>query len=164
MMRATEGRAVTPEERGQINALDAGMKTEYDAAYFGAANPSRTIDQNSPSSIGEPLRRAEPLSKGRGGSSSQASTGDLPMPAESAIETGMPSTSKNSATGTSDNGLEGELTDRVYGDAAQGTSDAPQDTLVADARRAARRASESTPRVLVRQILPRSEHRRNTKV
>lgn len=91
--RETEGRQRTEQEQARIDALNAEMRSAYDAAW--ASSTSRL---NSASDTGAPFLRADSAENVRGGSSSQAAQDGL-TPGTLPSETGMPSTSKNSTEG-----------------------------------------------------------------
>lgn len=86
----------TAEEQAKIDALNAEMKPVYDAAFEVATN-AKNLGLES----GAPLRLADSGSNLRGGSSSQAAQYGKEPPA--LMETGTPSTSKNSALGENSN-------------------------------------------------------------
>jgi hypothetical protein len=98
--RAAKGRERTAEEVAEIDALNAKMKREYDAAYL--ADVEATSARKSASETGLPLRRAESGSNTRGGPSQavdeKGEPGTLPR------DTGMPSTSRSSTEGPKEAG------------------------------------------------------------
>lgn len=87
--RVTRDRLPTDAERARIDELNAKMREIYAPAWAEAIKA-----RNSDSSTGAPLRRADSGSKDLGGSVSQASEYGKPG---APSETGMPSTSNNSA-------------------------------------------------------------------
>ena len=84
-------KAATSKELAQIKTLKAEQKAGYDAAFSEVIKRSKISPET-----GAPLRRAESGSNGLGGETSQARQYGNFSPA--AIETGIPSTSKNSAS------------------------------------------------------------------
>ena len=103
--RLVGSREMTIKERALRDSLNAQMR-----AVYGPAWASATKARNAASSMGAPLRRAEPGSNGRGGETSkQAQYGGDPQ----SKATGIPSTSKNSAEGRNDSGsnLDGSFID-----------------------------------------------------
>lgn len=103
------GEKVLPAE---VDDLNAKMRAIYEPAWVEAL--AATSERNSASEIGAPLRRAESEGNDRGAGGSQATQRDGPTPAPS--DTGIPSTSKNSARG-------GNLAGRESGADFIGTSD-----------------------------------------
>ncbi|MBB5448232.1 MULTISPECIES: LPD38 domain-containing protein [unclassified Paraburkholderia] len=96
LRRDMESAGVTPERTTQIAGLDQRMREIYDAAWDRA---SRTSETNRSGETSSPLRDAESDENLRGGSVSHAA--EYMPAAGSPTETGMPSTSKNSAWGES---------------------------------------------------------------
>lgn len=103
------GEKVLPTE---VDDLNAKMRAIYEPAWAEAL--AATSERNSASEIGAPLRRAESEGNDRGAGGSQATQREGPTPAPS--DTGIPSTSKNSARG-------GNLAGRESGADFIGTSD-----------------------------------------
>lgn len=103
-------RDYTKDEIKAIANLNAKMR-----AVYGPAWTSATKARNSASSIGAPLRRAEPGSKDRGGETSkQAQAGVEPQ----AKATGIPSTSKNLAEAGNEAGREVSIDTPIVGETA----------------------------------------------
>jgi len=89
---AQANRLLTDAENARIDALNAQMKSAYDAAWAAAlARTEATRSSNASSAITTPLRDAESNGNSRGGSTSQALQPGTLLP----TETGTPSTSKN---------------------------------------------------------------------
>lgn len=83
---------LTPDLAKKIDELNARMKSVYDQAWAEATSARKSDSETS-----EPLRYIDSTGKERGSAASQATTREGLTPAPS--ETGIPSTSKNLASG-----------------------------------------------------------------
>jgi hypothetical protein len=106
LMRQAKDREPTAQETARLQELTARQREIYDRAFAASraavsARATGTSLRNAASEIGAPLRTAEDGSNERGGSVSQASENAMPG---SPNETGMPSTSRYSATETFQDG------------------------------------------------------------
>ncbi len=97
LTRSAKGRVFSDAEQARYDQLNAEMRAIYEPEWAEA-----TRARNASSETGAPLRRIESDGNDRGSSLSQATQMEGPAPALN--ETGIPSTSKNSALGANETG------------------------------------------------------------